>query len=60
MYAKGAKMTAEDKHYMAEEDCRTLMNAKEIQADKPRYKKAMEYAKMKYEALAKVMEEKNG
>ncbi len=55
MYGKSyAKMSAEDKMYQADEDCRTMIEYAEIMKDKTRYKAAMAKAKEKMEALKHV------
>ena len=52
MYGKSyAKMSAEDKMYQADSDCRTMIEYAEIMKDKPRYKAAMAKAKEKMKAL---------
>lgn len=55
MYGKNyGKMSADDKMYQAQEDCRTLVEAYEIKADKTRYAAAMKAAKEKKKALDRV------
>lgn len=52
MYGKSyAKMSAQDKMYQADEDCRTMIDYGEIMKDKTRYKAVMAKAKEKMEAL---------
>ena len=54
------KMSAEDKKWQAESDCRTLIEYAEIMADKPRYKAAMVEAAEKKKALDAAMSAKPG
>lgn len=49
-----SKMSKEEKEYQAEDDCRTLLRAEEIKADKERHKAALKHAKEKAKALDKV------
>lgn len=52
------KSTAkEEQQWQAEEDVRTLIRAKEIRADKARYRRAMVHVRKQYKAMHQVMEE---
>lgn len=57
MYPKMGKASKEDHKYMAEDDCRTLLTAREIKADKARYSRAMKHAREKLANIKKVVEE---
>lgn len=43
-----------DRHWMAEDDCRTLQRAEEIRGDKQRMTQAANHAKKQMDALSKV------
>lgn len=48
---------SEDDKYRAEDDVRILLSAKEIKADKARFKRAIQCAREKYESMGDILSE---
>lgn len=53
--AKPADTTPEQRHYMAQDDLRTLLSAHEISRDPDRYKAAMDHAHEMHKGLKAVL-----
>lgn len=54
---KATAISADDKKWRAEEDVRTLIRAKEIKGDKPRFRIALKLAKEQLEELKTISED---